>query len=566
MADRGNDDFERRLADRLRAHADRAVDKVDASGLARHLAEGSNQPRVARRGTVGVVALTVVLASLLTVSALQLLPGSSPKPVPTGTPGPSASGTLAAPPVDEAGTFAGSGLWARHGSDLFLSTDGGASWSRATVDPNALAVFVLDAQHAWTVSAGSGSTGNTGQPGQDVLHYVVGRTTDGGGEWLPVDLPGNFAGTAPAVSFVDAQHGYLLIAPERLANGDATVFATSDGGASWQQVGTAPSTALQYARMFTATVSGTLWAGAEATASGAGEWQLLQVSRDGGTSWQPVNLPSRDVLSNGDYLLASPTVLGSTVVVGVASADKVVFYNSSDDGQSWHASAPLTFGLAYGAPAILDATHWLVPAGTGTAIWMTEDAGVSWLEQATAGLPRLGPIASLSFADAEHGIARVSLGNSPAPDGLFVTDDGGRSWRPALLTEAPSPDVTQSPAQAWVPQEIDPAPGPVVTSAIATATGASQDEVVAAVFLLRHRAGNGAAIWVFRAGGLSSQDTRERWKASERKCDASAQQTALAGLESEVIQRRFIDQCQPQYPVRLDSQTLAVITDDGPVP
>ena len=30
-----------------------------------------------------------------------------------------------------------------------------------------------------------------------------------------------------------------------------------------------------------------------------------------------------------------------------------------------------------------------------------------------------------------------------------------------------------------------------------------------------------------------------------------------------MIQRQFLDQCQPQYLVQLDGQTAAVITDDG---
>ncbi len=441
MSDRDGDDFERRLAERLRAHADRAVDRVNASALARRLAEASNQPRVARRWTAGVVLLTVVLASLVTVSALQLLSGSSPKPVPTGTPGPSASEGLAAPAIDETGTFAGGGLWARHGGDLYLSTDGGASWSQGTIGPNPIAVFVLDARNAWTVSVGPGSTGNTGDPSHDVVHYVVGRTTDGGRSWQPVDLPGNFPETGPALSFVDPQRGYLLMAPERFSNGDATVLATSDGGVSWRQVGTAQSPLLQYGRMFTASANGTLWAGAEATASGAGEWQLLQVSRDGGASWQPVSLPGRDVLSSGDYLLAPPTVLGSTVILAADANGPITLYRSSDSGTTWQATVPVASDLGYGVPAIVDATHWRVPSGL--TIWVTDDAGASWHEQATAGLPGLGPIGSLNFADAEHGVARVSLGNSPAPDGLFVTDDGGRSWRPAALPEA---TPTTSPA------------------------------------------------------------------------------------------------------------------------
>jgi photosystem II stability/assembly factor-like uncharacterized protein len=195
--------------------------------------------------------------------------------------------------------------------------------------------------------------------------------------------------------------------------------------------------------MFTATANGTLWAGAEGTTTGAGNWDLLQVSRDGGASWQPVSLPGRDVLSSGDYLLAPPTVLGSTVVVGVASVDKVVFYASTDSGQSWQASVPVASDLGYGVPAIVDATHWLVPSAL--TIWGTGDAGASWHEQATAGIPGLGPIAALTFADAEHGIGIVSLGNTPAPNGLFVTQDGGRTWRPAALPSLS--DATPSPSQ-----------------------------------------------------------------------------------------------------------------------
>lgn len=126
-----------------------------------------------------------------------------------------------------------------------------------------------------------------------------------------------------------------------------------------------------------------------------------------------------------------------------------------------------------------------------------------------------------------------------------------------------SPSVTEPPAQVWELQTVDSAPGPIVTDMIGGALGVPADDVIAAVFVLSHPAGNGAAIWVFRAGGLSSQEALDRWEASEPKCEGSAQPGSLAGLETVVIRRRFIDQCQPQYLVMLDGETLAVITDDG---
>lgn len=116
--------------------------------------------------------------------------------------------------------------------------------------------------------------------------------------------------------------------------------------------------------------------------------------------------------------------------------------------------------------------------------------------------------------------------------------------------------------QTWVSEMTDPAPGPVVTGIIAKALGIAQPDVVAAVFLLRHPAGNGATVWAFRAGELSSQNALERWQGSQQKCGAS-ELLSLGGHDAVMIQRRFIDQCQPQYLVMLDAQTLAVITDDG---
>ena len=133
---------------------------------------------------------------------------------------------------------------------------------------------------------------------------------------------------------------------------------------------------------------------------------------------------------------------------------------------------------------------------------------------------------------------------------------------------APRPSTAAGSAAAtplldpWASEQIDPAPGPVVAGAIANALGTPQSDVVAAVFLRRHPAGNVASIWVLRAGALSSQDALERWQADVPKCGA-ATLLSIAGRDAVMIQRRFLDQCQPQYLVPLDLATLAIITDDG---
>ncbi len=133
----------------------------------------------------------------------------------------------------------------------------------------------------------------------------------------------------------------------------------------------------------------------------------------------------------------------------------LTFYRSTDAGRTWQPSQPLRFdGPAYGTPHVLDAKHWVVPAPTGLSFWITDDAGATWYEQTTQGLPGLGPIFSLDFAqDGEHGIALVSLGNTPAPNGLFVTRDGGQSWRPADLSPA-APSHTPQAAGSWSPAVV----------------------------------------------------------------------------------------------------------------
>ena len=78
------------------------------------------------------------------------------------TPSPSAPTPAAPSLVDDAGTFGPSGLWATRGSQLYLSTDYGATWVQRHMVPGVALdaeqgdvlsnLFVLDANHAWTAT------------------------------------------------------------------------------------------------------------------------------------------------------------------------------------------------------------------------------------------------------------------------------------------------------------------------------------------------------------------------------------------------------------------------------
>ncbi len=74
MTEQHGDDFERRVGERLRVHAGRALGEVDARALPRRLAESPPLAGSPSLGGCGRGA-TMVLASVLTVSVLQLHPG-----------------------------------------------------------------------------------------------------------------------------------------------------------------------------------------------------------------------------------------------------------------------------------------------------------------------------------------------------------------------------------------------------------------------------------------------------------------------------------------------------------
>lgn len=121
---------------------------------------------------------------------------------------------------------------------LFMTADGGASWSSRTLpgEDQSLIDFV-DAKHGWTVAGPNSLLGrdSTGRfpafPGVTVPLY---RTNDGGLTWVPVqnNLPfsdGN--GRFSDLYFVNPQDGF---AERALASG--SFLKTEDGGRHWSVV------------------------------------------------------------------------------------------------------------------------------------------------------------------------------------------------------------------------------------------------------------------------------------------------------------------------------------------
>ena len=379
---------------------------------------------------------------------------------------PSSSPTTAAlpSPVDLAGTFPGGGLWAVDASTLLISTDAGSSWSRTTIPTStgvSPTVFVLDSEHVWSVTIGPGSTDNTGSS-TDITNLVVHRSVDGGQTWQASTLPVNFADTSLELVFGDGLHGYLVGSAQRQSDGTSTVASTDDGGATWSVVATRP----WLGAMVTASDASTIWAGGQQEAGGQFLQPILDVSRDGGHTWQDAGLPGLagdDEAQCGCYLAGPPLFTdpanGYVTVISTA-ADGTSVTNidrTTDGGRSWTIEATQPLATDSGV-AVLDPLHWLLLVGYPTAVFGTADGGASWQTVAPAGSPS-DQFTWVAGLDAHRaGALRTVTGASSSFSALYLSADVGATWRPADFSgsatsteEPPTPAPSTSQMKVTVP-------------------------------------------------------------------------------------------------------------------
>ena len=122
-------------------------------------------------------------------------------------------------------------------TQLFHTSDGGQSWQQSTVQAGFVRQMTfIDAQHGWMLVGNE----NAGGPAEFVS---VLRTTDGGKTWLNVAtaLPGDttppghlpYGGQKSGIRFVNASTGWVT--GTVFANNLAWLYVTHDGGSTWNQ-------------------------------------------------------------------------------------------------------------------------------------------------------------------------------------------------------------------------------------------------------------------------------------------------------------------------------------------
>ena len=358
---------------------------------------------------------------------------------------------------DTAGTMRNGGIWAIQGSYLLTSMDNGASW-RAGTFPSPIGftayeqAFVLDQDHAWALTSDQQTKGTQSTP----LPGTVSRTSDGGKTWQSAPLSADVQCPRAAMSFVDARRGFLMCAVPSTpgpsgplaqsllsaTEGSGTVLATTDGGATWSIVGSAPG----LSQAFTASDANTLWSTPDAISSELTGAELY-VSRNGGATWSAVNLPGlASVPANTTVSVQAGPVFwdasNGAMAVGVdqcCSVDTIAiwFFRTADAGRSWSVfKEPRPYPLD---PLLSDNATvgrvWTVIGVDGLFnVLVSGDYGATWVHAGGAGMPANTTFLSLDMFDQTHGVATVFAG--PGTRVLMLTSDGGRTWHPADFGDA----------------------------------------------------------------------------------------------------------------------------------
>jgi len=273
-------------------------------------------------------------------------PGTS-RPYPLLAPEQIAKMPVTALPVGDFKLLTDNAGWVSTGNRLLWTTDNGADWKDITPpapagadpkDEKLSGVFFLDAHTGWLLSASA--TDDTDPDGQPIAYYThLMATTDGGATWSTVSrLPilsssGEVTGEG-SLKFSDRLHGWVDIGTAR----SGVLFATSDGGRTWQIARSQPGIGSD---MVSPTAKD-LWM------AGGRDYKLF-ATHDGANTFQEVSMPLPAGIDPAAYPVHGLPVFTSslngyepvTYVNGDEKSAEVLFA-TTDGGHTWKADRVVT--------------------------------------------------------------------------------------------------------------------------------------------------------------------------------------------------------------------------------
>jgi photosystem II stability/assembly factor-like uncharacterized protein len=367
------------------------------------------------------------------------------------------------------------------GTDLWRSTNGGAAWQRANVDLQGFSVMAIapvpgargavyagaadpigfsgalfksgDRGANWTVSGGGlvdrSIIGFAADPAAPSTLYAsdgdlgLFKSADGGNHWSALTVPG----LSPAAGrlAIDPTHPSTLYL---VAGG---LFETTDGGATWQHLGTAPVPRFPpgSGQFDSLSLQGLAIDPSDPANLYGADGAALFKSSDGGQSWASVAQEQDFAVELFDVVVdpnapATVYAAGAHFNAATSEPDGPALVKSTDGGVTW---ASIAAGLPAGLvrPAV-EPNGSRLYAGTGGGLFVSGDGGSSW--QRLAGITT-EPVLAVAAP------ARGEVITVQAVAGVHRSTDGGASWEalnrgldrfPAnLLVAVREPSPRQSP-------------------------------------------------------------------------------------------------------------------------
>ncbi|MGE5264647.1 MAG: WD40/YVTN/BNR-like repeat-containing protein, partial [Acidobacteriota bacterium] len=218
---------------------------------------------------------------------------------------------------------------------LYWTQDGGQSWNSITptnLEPYAIrAVSFLDAQSGWLILSAT----------EQANPFVIAQTSDGGKTWesraLSLFAPGDVNANVSAFYFywLDRQTGWLVTRRATGSNFDTgALFKTTDSGKNWTRL-TAPTGDPVY---FVTREFGWMAGGP------AGE--QLHRTMDGGSTWQSQSIPGWGTGQSIQRKFFLPRFANDRegllpTILAAGTETRVQFYRTQDGGQTWNLETDL---------------------------------------------------------------------------------------------------------------------------------------------------------------------------------------------------------------------------------
>lgn len=356
--------------------------------------------------------------------------------------------------------------WALVGdSELWRTIDGGLSW--ANVSPphlpdrvvNADLNYFKDGKRAWITELGGGRKGSP-------LYWVTFRTVDGGRTWQHGEsLADPFNPGSAQQYYIDTDTGWLLLSDDDPSHTTWPIlYGTRDGGLHWTLItsnagsGASAGTAIPCSASMTFASAAAGWMSlgfCEQTPSQNGltipdlRWvaDVLLVTHDGGTTWEPQALP---IIQAQGTRVNPPEFFGGLHGILLVGGSHPTLLATSDGGSTWSArtlpgessQTDVDFvdpdhGWAFVGPSSIPAK----PKDNSNqpilsySLYQTNDGGFTWSPVSTnVALGSPVGLSEIYFVDPRIGFGTLSRLSAGASE-FLKTADGGRTWKSVLVCE-----------------------------------------------------------------------------------------------------------------------------------